>query len=338
MAAGIEAYPLPVAHCNVCVWRTACDDRRLADGHLTVVAGLGVDQARKLEAQGITTITELAEATERTIPRMNSATYDKLRHQARLQVAAMAHPDAPPPYELLPCHGPGVGLAALPQPSLGDVFFDIESDPFAEEGGLEYLFGLGWIGGDGVSFRYRAFWAHEPAEEKQAFENLVDFLTERRFADPNMHIYHYAAYEPTALGRLMGRHGTREDEIDDILRGGVLVDLFRIVRQGIQVGTPSYSLKKLESLYMPARTEAITDGGSSIVEYERWIETHDPTILDDLTAYNEVDCDSTRRLRDWLEARRGEYVQRLGELPSADQDPRPTYPTQLSPTHRRLPA
>jgi len=282
---------------------------------LTVVAGLGVDQARKLEAQGVTTFRQLAESTERSVPRIKVATFDKLRSQARLQVGAMAHPDAPPPYELLPCPGPGIGLAGLPTPSQGDVFFDIESDPFAEEGGLEYLFGVGWVEEDGESFHYRTFWAHTPAEEKQAFEDLVDFLTERRNLCPDMHIYHFATYEPTALGRLMGRHGTREDEIDSLLRGGVFIDLLRVVLQALRVGTPSYSLKKLEALYMPSRTQAITDGGSSIVEYERWIETGDRTILDELADYNRVDCDSTRRLRDWLEARRSDYVSHFGALP-----------------------
>ena len=40
-----------------------------------------------------------------------------------------------------------------------------------------------------------------------------------------MHVYHYAQYEITALKRLMGRYGTREDELDDLLRRGVFVDL-----------------------------------------------------------------------------------------------------------------
>ena len=254
---GVEAYPLPVEHCAVCAWRKACDERRLADGHLTIVAGLGVEQARKLQEQGISDIVRLAESTVASIPKMTLTTFDKLRRQAQLQVAAMARPDAPPPYELLPAPGPGLGLGALPPPSPGDVFFDIESDPFAEEGGLEYLLGVGWVA-EGGEFTYRAFWAHSPAEEKLALEQLIDFLTERRRTYPSMHVYHYAAYEPLALGRLMGRYGTREDEIDDLLRGGVLVDLLRIVRQTVRVGTPSYSLKKLEVLYMTARTRAIT--------------------------------------------------------------------------------
>ena len=46
-----------------------------------------------------------------------------------------------------------------------------------------------------------------------------------------MHIYHYAPYEKTALLRLAGRYGVGEDEVDDLLRDGVLVDLYPMVRK-----------------------------------------------------------------------------------------------------------
>jgi uncharacterized protein len=104
----------------------------------------------------------------------------------------------------------------------------------------------------------------------------------------------------------MGQHATREEEIDLLLRGEVFVDLFRVVRQGVRVSEESYSLKKIETFFQPARDGAITDGGSSIVAYEEWLETGDQQILDDIGAYNRVDCESTWRLRDWLEARRVE--------------------------------
>ena len=109
----------------------------------------------------------------------------------------------------------------------------------------------------------------------------------------------------------MGKYGTREDEVDDLLRGRVLVDLFKVVRQGVRVGVESYSIKKLEPLYMAARDGAITDAGSSIVEYERWLETHDPQILFDIEKYNRDDCESTWRLHHWLEARRAEAEQQF---------------------------
>jgi uncharacterized protein len=310
---GVEAYPDPVAHCAVCAWRAQCDDVRIQDDRLTLVYGLRTDQARELaERAGISTVAELAACTEDQVPGITPSTFHKLRRQAALQVQARAHPDAPPPHELLEVNEPGLGLAALPEPSPGDLFFDIEGDPFVGEGGLEYLLGVGWLEAD-QSFAFRSFWAHTSEEEKESFEAFIDFVMKRLDQHPDLHIYHYAAYEPLVLGKLMGRYGTREEEVDYLLRSGVLVDLFRVVRQGIRVGTPSYSLKKLEALYMPPRTEAITDAGSSIIEYERWLADPDQQILDDIEEYNRVDCESTRLLRDWLELRRTEFASAFGE-------------------------
>ncbi|HVB93425.1 MAG TPA: TM0106 family RecB-like putative nuclease [Acidimicrobiales bacterium] len=310
---GVKAYPDPVAHCAVCAWRDRCDDQRIQDDRLTLVFGLRTDQARKLaERADISTVAELAAFTDDQVPGITRSTFHKLRRQAALQVEARAHPDTPPPHELLEVNEPGLGLAALPEPSPGDLFFDIEGDPFVGGGGLEYLLGVGWLEAD-QSFAFRSFWAHTPEEEKASFESFIDFVMDRLTAYPDLHIYHYAAYEPLALGKLMGRYGTRELEVDFLLRGQVLIDLFRVVRQGVRVGTPSYSLKKLEALYMRPRTEAITDAGSSIIEYERWLADPDQQILDDIEVYNRVDCESTRLLRDWLEVRRTEFASTFGK-------------------------
>jgi predicted RecB family nuclease len=319
--AGVSAYPDPVEHCATCSWREVCDAQRTEDDHLTLVAGLRSDQARFLEAAGIRSVAAVAGSTAVQVPGIGKATLEKLRRQALLQTRARAQPDQPPPYELLDVREAGLGLASLPEPSPGDLFFDIEGDPFVGDAGLEYLLGVGWLDDRGV-FRFTSFWAHDPVEEKASFEAFIDFVMGRLRADPHLHIYHYAPYEPSALGRLMGRHATRENEVDSLLRGGVLVDLYRVTKQGVQVGTPSYSLKKLEGLYMPARTQAITDAGSSIVEYERWLADPDPHILQQIEEYNRVDCDSTRRLRHWLEDRRVEFASDFGApLPRPPSEP-----------------
>ena len=307
-----RTYPEPVEHCAICSWRQRCDDQREADDHLSLVPGLSTEQRQRLiKGASISTVSGLAAFDGTSVPGISNSALEKLQRQARLLVARRLSPLGPPPHELLRCMGPGLGLGALPEPDEGDLFFDIEGDPYVDPSGLEYLLGVGWVSAAG-DFEYRAFWGHDDASEKLAFENFIDFVVESRRRSPGMHVYHYAPYEPAALKRLMGRHGTREREVDDLLRGQVLVDLYQVVRQGLCVGTPSYSLKKLEALYMPARTEAITDAGSSIEEYERWLESGDPTILDELEAYNRVDCDSTRLLRNWLEARRPQYEQTFG--------------------------
>lgn len=131
-------------------------------------------------------------------------------------------------------------------------------------------------------------------------EDFLDRMTARRALYPDLHIYHYNHYEVTALKRLVGAHGTREEELDELLRGEVFVDLFKVVREALLIGQPSYSIKKIEAFYMEERETAVADGGDSVIEFERWLEEGDPAILAAIADYNEDDCVSTLLLRDWL--------------------------------------
>ena len=158
-----------------------------------------------------------------------------------MQVEDRAAPG--PVYETLEPE-PGAGLATLPEPSPDDVFMDFEGDPFVGPGGMEYLFGYVTDEGSGPPV-FTAHWALSAEEEKLCFERLVDWLTERWETHPDMHIYHFAPYEPSAMKRLMSRYATREDEVDRMLRAGLFVDLYRVVRGAIRAGVESYSIKEL---------------------------------------------------------------------------------------------
>ncbi len=289
----VDTYPEPVDHCRVCSWWPMCIDRRRADDHLSLVANITRSNRRRLVADGVDTLAELAElGDEAQVAKLPPRILERLRHQAALQLGYRR--DHVLRYELIPPSDdvPGQGLAALPEPAPLDVFFDIEADPWALDDGLEYL--LGWaeiVKGEPV---YHAIWAHDRAGEKAAFESFVDLVVERYARDPRMHVYHYGGYETGALKRLMQRHATREDEVDRLLRGRTLVNLYdHVVRSGIRASVESYSIKKIEKFYLPEREGGITDAGFSVVEYERWMETGDPAILDAIAAYNRDDCVST---------------------------------------------
>src|SRR5438309_3597548 len=302
-AAPMDTYPEPVEHCGVCRWNDVCKQRWRDDDSLVLVAGLQRSQGRKLGASGVTTVAALATTdSDLSGTGIGAATLVRVRNQARLQVHERE--TGVPAYELLPPERPELGLALLPTPTDADLFFDMESDPWAQDGGLEYLFGV-FDAVDGKP-SFRPLWAHDRVQEKKAFEGFVDLVIARLDAYPDMHVYHYAPYEPSALKRLMGRHGTREAEVDRLLRGEVLVDLYRVVKQSLLASRESYSLKEIEALYMGRRDDAIAEAGSSIVAYERWIDNRDQAILDEIAAYNEQDCRSTWLLRDWLEERRPE--------------------------------
>ena len=120
-----------------------------------------------------------------------------------------------------------------------------------------------------------------------------------------------------AVGRLMGRFATREDEVDDLFRLGVFVDLYRVVRQGIRAGVESYSIKRLEPLCGYSRQVDLAEATRSLIAFEIALEDSTAQSINEqrqiVAGYNEDDCRATLALRDWLEERRGELAGRLGE-------------------------
>jgi uncharacterized protein len=290
---------------------------------VSLVASLQHSQGVKLEAQGVHTIGALAGlADDVAIPRLAAGTLAGLRQQADLQVRSRGL--ARPLHELHPPEH-ARGLARLPEPSDGDVFFDFEGDPFWGDEGLEYLFGT--VFREDGEWRYHALWAQDRAQEKARFEQWMDWMTARLEAHPDLHVYHFNAYEPTALKRLMARHATREHELDELLRHKVFVDLYGIVRQALRAGVEGYGLKRLEPLFGFERDAAVKDAGGSLRSWQDYLDGGDATVLDAIAAYNAEDCRSTRALRDWLVAQRAAAEHRHGVTIAALE---PTPPRPLS--------
>jgi uncharacterized protein len=307
--AGRETYPEPVEHCNVCRWFKECDQRRRSDDHLSLVAGIRRQQQDQFEVWNAETMAKLAvlpiPLKER--PKHGSkAGYERVREQARVQVEGrtekkLKHEALLPPVE-------GMGFCRLPEPSEGDMFVDLEGDPFVGENGLQYLFGFAALDVTG-ELKYEKRWALNREEEKKGFEWLVDEIMRRREANPKMHVYHFGAYEPGALKRLMGMYATREDEIDRLLRAGVMVDLHQTFKQGVRASVEEYSLKKVEAFYGFERKTPLESSRAAMryvehrLELGRMGEMPDE-IRETMEGYNAEDCVSAARLRDWLEGER----------------------------------
>jgi len=290
-------YPVPCEFCALCHWRERCATKRETDDHLSAVANITRHQISRLESAGVRTVATLATLPVDTIvPKLVDTSFAKLREQASLQLEERE--TGQQKAVVLPISQDEIrGFARLPLPDQGDLFFDMEGDPM-EVDGLEYLFGIYYF--DQGKATYKCFWAHTREEERKAFIDFMDFVTERLGHFPQMHIYHYAHYENTALKRLMTTHGARESAVDQLLRDARLVDLYKVVREGLRISKSSYSIKAVESFYAGQRAGEIKTGAGSIVSYERWRETRDPALLDSIRQYNEEDCRSTRQLREWL--------------------------------------
>ena len=310
---GAATYPEPCDHCNVCDWWTRCDQQRRDDDHLSLVAGITRAQRAGLTGWGIETLERFGQdplAPDLKPERGSRESLDIAQHQAHVQLKDRTSPE--PYYEMLEV-GEGSGLARLPEPDAGDLFFDLEGDPFAGDGGLEYLFGWAAVPGDGGDPAYGHTWAHDGPSERAAFEHFIDMVMERRREHPEMHVYHYAPYEPAALKRLMGRYATRAREVDELLRAGVFVDLYQVTRQAVRAGVESYSIKKLERFFGYERRVDLPDVSLPKRRMEVLLQTgqgHEAPgeIREIVRGYNEDDCVSTWRLRQWLEQRRDERI------------------------------
>jgi predicted RecB family nuclease len=264
------------------------------------VANIRRTQITRLKAAGITTMTELAESSMFEADKISLQAFETLQRQARLQIKTNSEKKTS--YELL-TPLTGKGLALLPPASKLDAYFDMEGFPLIEDG-LEYLFGV--VHCENGIPKFSDWWAHDREQEKRAFEDFIDWVYARWLEDPGMHIYHYASYELTAMRKLAGRHSTRVDEVDNLLRNEVFVDLYQVVRQGLIIGEPSYSIKCVEHLFRGKRGGEVSTAGDSVIFYDRWREAPDGAdwtssqILKLIRDYNEVDCASTLDLAVWL--------------------------------------
>ncbi|EIV90666.1 RecB family nuclease, putative, TM0106 family [Frankia sp. QA3] len=309
----------PRPECASCAFTEHCAEGRATARDLSLVAGLRTEQRRVLRGAGITSVEELAAARDEQRPAaMSAAAFAGLRLQAELQATQDATRSTDDPLGTVTVRMVDpAGLASLPVADQADIYFDMEGDPYAlDAAGLEYLFGAvtltdppgGRVAGDAAAEDFRAFWAHDRLGERLAFESFVDWAVARLREHPGAHIYHYAPYELNALRRLAARHGTRERQIDELLAGNRLIDLYAVVRRSLRISQPSYSIKYLEPLFFPdARQAAVKNAADSIVAYESFLEhraagetAEADRVLGEIAEYNRVDCVSTHRLHRWL--------------------------------------
>lgn len=298
-------------------WSKHAEQILLDKDHLFQVANITKAQIKKLNKIGIHTMQQLAELPLLSVPGIHSTSLAKIKDQAAIQIKTHLKTkssdetigNAIPEFEILPhTEDEKKGLALLPPHSALDVFFDIEGFPL-DEGGLEYLWGNSYFDEQGDR-QFKDFWAHNPEQEKQCFEAFIHWVYDRWQQDPSMHIYHYANYEIAACRKLMGRYGICEYEVDQLLRNEVFVDLYKVVKGGLRLGAPKYSIKNVEQLYRSKRNTEVGNGSDSIVVYDQWRQLfhqglegdtwQTSKILSDIRDYNMDDCDSTQELVVWL--------------------------------------
>ncbi len=290
-------------------WTEFINERLKKKRDLILVHNMLKTQRNKLRSEGILSIDQLAAIKPNTkIPGMNPEILERLMKQAAIQIKPRKNENIPE-YILKDLNN-SFGLFKLPKPSKGDIWFDLEgARDFVRGTKREYLFGVVYLD-ENNELKDFYWWAHTDEEEKMSFEKFVDWVEKRRKKFPDLHIYHYANYEKVAVRDLQQNYLTRMTEITDWLRNNLLIDLQPIVQNTIILGEESYSIKKVEKLYMN-RTEDMQSAVESMVAYELWRNSGEPSLpgkledglspmLEEIRLYNKDDLVSTYKLNKWL--------------------------------------
>lgn len=297
-----------ISACTTCDWKDHCAEGRREGRDLSLVQGITSQASKHLRDAGIKSIDSLAVASNKP-KRLRSETLEKLRDQAALQIKGEQTGKIEWGFRNKE------SLQLMPASSQGDIWFDMEGNPYADNGnGLEYMFGFSFLKPN-KELDFKDIWGHDREGEKKAFEDFIDWVMDNWKKYPDMHVYHYADYERRALLALSQKYSTRELELDQILRAGLLIDLFKIVKQSFKFSTESLSIKDIEVIYGRSHKEGdVQTSMGSVVEYERYIEQIElgdtekaQKILDGIRKYNKLDCDSTYDLDRWIRERCNEH-------------------------------
>jgi len=306
--ARVEAGEEPPVHisstCGECPWEPACLTHAEATNDVSLAYGLQRRVATLLRAEGVETLAGLAELDPAAM-----ATRVNISHgQANMLVMqAQVLEDGRPRWRR------ALEFADAPT----EIFFDIEGDP---EHDVLYLFGVLVRTAEGEE--YRAFVAEEPAAEKRAFGELLDFLE----TYPTAPIYHYHDYERSALRRLAERHSV------DAARAPALLarmrDLNRDLVSTAVLPVYSYSLKAVAKRLGYRWSHPEASAAQSIFLYSTWLKTGDRALLELAVEYNADDCRATRLLKDWLAEGPGAELAPVDEEPAANWSRRARSPIQ----------
>ena len=291
-----KSSPKPCNLCNSCRWLTDCEKQWEQTDHLKLVHNIKETQRDNLRRAGITTVAQLATTTHEGVRGITDATFLKLKEQAYLQHHKKT--SGKDKYIVRSDIRKYRGFARMPTPAVGDLFFDMESYPSSPDK-LEYLFGVYYQDRNRQPV-FKTFWAHDHSQEKEAFDQLLQFFKDHLEQYPGAYIYHYHLYEPQALSRLSARHESCLELTDDLFCAEVFVDLCAVVRESIRISEPRYSLKNLEKFYGFSRDSDVATAEESVAVYHEWLKTKNPSCLQKIADYNRQDCESTMQLRDWL--------------------------------------
>lgn len=281
--------------CKVCPYVGLCKPAFEAKEDLTLLYGIDSRAAPHLEAQGITTITQLADSQPEDI---DDVPYLKGIHKKyRAVLQAKSYKTG----EMFKIQSP-----RLPEGTW--VHFDIESNPLTDHGEDHvYLWGFLKPPFDASAFDY--VWTDHESQDEQGWQQFLALMEQYREQYPDLILCHFSSYEVVNIKRYAKRYDMEEHPTVQWLLGddSPLFDIQPVVKNSFVLPLASYGLKQIckhEGLVNFQWSDDDSGSQWSVVQFVKYrmelIKDRREQMKKDILTYNFDDVVATRKLEEWL--------------------------------------
>ena len=276
---GIEPSLKVSAECKQMPWYEVMLTEAKNKSDIALIYNVRSDSLESLRQEGIKTLNDMVACNIDLLPKIKGSSIDTLR-RAHIQARALVNNE----------------IIKISDPTIPDaktkIYFDIEGDPLLK---VEYLFGL-LIVKPNLRPVFKYFLAETPEQEEAMWADFLNWLKDENFND--VKVYHYHNYEKTQLEKLSKKYGTCE-QLKLFVEN--LVDLLKITTDSFIFPVYFYSIKDIAKHLNFKWQHEKAGGAQSIFWYEKWLETKNRNILQDIINYNEDDVRATEFLHKWFQ-------------------------------------
>jgi uncharacterized protein len=281
--------------CKVCPYDGLCKPEFEAKDELTLLYGIDSRSAPHLEAQGITTISQLAEMQPEDIEDVPYLKGIHKKYKAVLQAKAYLTG------ELFKIQSP-----VLPEGTW--VHFDIEVNPLTDKG-EEHVYLWGFLKPPYDHNAFDTIWTDHERDDKQGWLQFLELMEQYRQEYPDLVLCHFSSYEVVNIKRYAKRYDMEDHPIVEWLLGddSPLFDIQKPVKDNFVLPLASYGLKQIcKHKDLVNFQWSDDDSGSqwSVVQFVKYsmelITDRREQMKKDILTYNFDDVMATRRLEEWL--------------------------------------
>jgi len=252
--------PLRCSSCPRCFWSEHCTSLWKETDHVSLLSGVSVAMARKLEAAGITTCAQVASALAGELASLLRIPSKLSR---RFVSAAQSRTWNRP--------------IVLKEPSFCGTepvyFYDIETCD-------DVVFCHGLVRVENGVKEERCFFADSPEGEKKSWHELLESMAENE----SSRVYCWTFYEKYFIDRLWRKYGGSKRGFENLRNN--LTDQCAFVREHFALPCRGYSIKAVAP-YFGFRWQADDPSGMNCIAwYREWMAGGEPSLKETIQQYN----------------------------------------------------